>query len=99
MPGEESPAESGGHGVVYLDQDYGGYAVVSVDEAKGRAGGVEGLGNYDAADYGGVDFGGEVVVDEMGTGGVVPAPQQGESEEENVAPVDQECGAVVDECG
>ena len=71
-----------------MDEDYGGYAVVGVDEAEGRAGGVEGLGDYDAADYRVVDFGREVVAKEMGAGGVVPAPQESESEEKDVGPVD-----------
>ena len=99
VAGEESPAEFGGDGVVYLDEDYCGDGVVGVDEAEGGAGGVEGLGDYDAADYGGVDFGRKVVDEEMGAGGVAPAPKECESEEEDVAPIDEERGAVVDEFG
>jgi len=99
FPGEQSPAEAGGDGVVYLDEDYRGDAVVGVEEAEGGAGGVEGLGDYDAADYGGVDFLREVVGEQFVAGGVGPAPEESESEEENVAPIDQERGAVVDELG
>ena len=99
VAGEESPAEFGGDGVVYLDENDCGDGVVRVDEAEGGAGGVEGLGDYDAADYGGVDFLREVVGEQFVAGGVGPAPEESESEEENVAPIDQERGAVVDELG
>ena len=46
-----------------------------------------------------MNFGREVVGEEMGAGGVAPAPIKHESEEEDVAPVDEERGAVVDELG
>ena len=46
-----------------------------------------------------MDFGWEVVYEEMGAGGVGPAPVKYEAEEKDVAPVDQERSAVVDEFG
>ena len=61
--------------------------------------GVESLRDDDAADYGGVDFGRDVVGEELCAGGVAPAPIKHQSEEQDVAPVDQERGAVVDEFG
>jgi hypothetical protein len=57
------------------------------------------LGDYDAAGYGGVDFRRGVVGEEVVTRGVAPAPVEGESEEEDVAPIDEKRGAVVDELG
>lgn len=99
VAGEESPAESGGHGVVYLYEDNRGDRIIRADEAEGCAGGVEGLGDYNAADYGGMDFGCDVVAKKIGAGGIVPAPEESESEEDDVAPVNQERGAVVDESG
>jgi len=57
------------------------------------------LGDYDAADYGGVDFGWGVVGYEVVAGGVAPAPVEGESEQDDVAPIDEKRGAVVDELG
>ncbi len=99
VAGEQSPAESGGDGVVYLDEDDGGDGIVGVEEAEGGAGGVEGLGDYDAADYGGVDFRREIVGEQVSAGGVAPTPKECESEEEDIAPIDEERGAVVDEFG
>ncbi len=46
-----------------------------------------------------MDFAREIVDEEMGAGGVGPAPVKDESEEGDVAPVDKERGAVVDEFG
>lgn len=97
--GEESPAEFGGYGVVYLDEDYRGDSPIRVDEAEDGACGIEGLGDDDAADYGGMDFGWEIVGEEMGASGVAPAPVEEESEDEDVAPIDEEGGTVVDEFG
>jgi len=57
------------------------------------------LGDDDAADDSGVDFGREIVGEEMGAGGVTPTPIKCESEEENVAPIGEQRGAVVDEFG
>jgi hypothetical protein len=74
FPREQSPAESWGYGVVYLHQDDRGDGVVSAEEAEGGAAGVEGLGDYDAADYGDVDFGWDVFGEEVVAGGVAPAP-------------------------
>ena len=82
-----------------MNQDNRGDGVVGVDEAEGGAGGVERLGDDDAADYCGMDFRREIVDEEMGAGGIGPAPVKDEAEEEDVAPVDQERGAVVDEFG
>jgi hypothetical protein len=72
--GEEPPAESGGDGVVYLYEDNGGDRIIRVDKAEGGAGGVEGLGDDEATDDGGVNFGRDVIAKETGAGGVVPAP-------------------------
>jgi len=96
---EKSPAKARGDGVVYLDEDYRGDGPIGVDEAECGAGGVEGLRDYDAADYGRMNFAREVVDEEMGAGGVVPAPVEHESEDEDVAPIDEERGAVADEFG
>jgi len=46
-----------------------------------------------------MDFGWEIVDEKMGAGSVTPAPIKCESEEEDVAPIDEERGAVVDELG
>ena len=99
LAGEESPAESGGDGVVYLDEDYRGYAVVGVDYAECRTCGVEGLGDDEAADDGGVNFGRDVIAEEMGAGGVVPAPVYEKAEKDDVAPINEEGSAVADEFG
>ncbi len=96
---KQSPAEAGGDGVVQLDEDDGGDRPVCIQEAEGGAGGVERLGDDDAANYGRVDFRRKVVGEKVGAGGVAPAPIKGESEEKDVAPVDEERGAVVDELG
>ncbi len=53
----------------------------------------------DAANYGRVDFRRKVVGEKVGAGGVAPAPIKCESEEKDVAPINEECGAVVDELG
>jgi hypothetical protein len=82
-----------------LDEDDRGDGIVGVDEAEGGAGSIEGLGYGDAADDCEVDLRRKVVDEEMGAGGVAPAPVEDEAEEEDVAPVDQECGAIVDEFG
>lgn len=82
-----------------MHENNGGDAVIGVEEAEGGAGGVEGLGDGDAADYGGMDFGWEIVDEEMSAGGVGPTPIEHQAEKKDVAPVDQERGAVVDEFG
>ena len=82
-----------------MDQDDGGDGVVGADEAQGGAGGVERLGYDYAAGDGGVDFEREIVGQEMGAAGVTPAPIKHESEDDNIAPIDQERGAVADELG
>jgi len=87
MAGEQSPAESGGDRVVELDCDDCGDGVVGVDEAEGGACGVEGLGYYDTADDGGVNFWRQVVDEEMGAAGVAPAPINEHAEDQNVDPV------------
>ena len=46
-----------------------------------------------------MDFWRDVVGEEVVASGVAPAPVEGEAEEEDVAPVDEQCGAVVDELG
>jgi len=76
-----------------LDENDRGDGIVRVDKTERGAGGVEGLRYYDAADYGGVNFGREVVGEEMGVGGVAPAPKECESEEEDIAPIDEERGS------
>ena len=73
--------------------------VVGVEEAERGAGGVEGLRDDDAADYCGMDFWRDFVGEKVGAGGVAPAPVERQAKEEDVAPVDQERGAVVDEFG
>ena len=82
-----------------MHEDDGGDGVVRAYKAEGGTAGVEGLGDYDAADDGGVDFWREVVGEKVTAGGVGPAPVEGESEEEDVAPVNEQCCAVVDELG
>lgn len=96
---KQSPAIARGDGVVYLDQDDGSDRTVWVDETQGGAAGVEGLRDDNAADDGGVDFRREIVDQEMGARGVAPAPVKCESEQQDVAPIDEERGAVVDELG
>src|SRR5579863_6892436 len=96
-PREQSPAEFWSDGVVHLYQNNGGDSVVSSYEAEGGAAGVEGLGDDDAADYGCMNFWRGVVGEEAVAGGVVPTPIQSESEEQDVAPIDEQRGAVVDE--
>jgi hypothetical protein len=96
---EQSPAEARGDGVVYLNEDDGGDCIVCVDEAEGGAAGVEGLRYDDTADHGGMDFAREVIGEEVGAGSVAPAPVKHESEREDVAPIDEERGAVADEFG
>ncbi len=68
-PRKQSPAELRRYGVVYLDQNDGGDAVIRVDEAKSSAGGVERLRDDDAADYCGMNVGREIVGEKMGAGG------------------------------
>jgi hypothetical protein len=46
-----------------------------------------------------VDFRWEIVDQEMAAGGVAPAPIKCESEQRDVAPIDEQRGAVVDELG
>ena len=46
-----------------------------------------------------MDFGREVVGEKMRAGGIAPAPIKHEPENEDVAPIDEERGAVVDEFG
>ncbi len=57
------------------------------------------MGNGDAANDCGMDFRREIVYEEVGASGVAPAPVKHEAEEEDIAPVDQERGAIVDEFG
>lgn len=96
---EQSPAEPRRDGVVYLHEDYRGYAAIGVDDAEGCAGGIERLGDQDAADDSAVNFDGCIVDQEAGAGGVAPAPEEKQAEQKDVAPIDQEGGAVVDELG
>jgi hypothetical protein len=44
--------------------------------------------------YRGVNFDREIVDQQMGAGSVAPAPKQCESEEQNVAPIEEERGAA-----
>ena len=46
-----------------------------------------------------MNFWSEIVDEKMGAGSVAPAPIKRESEEQDVAPIDEECGAIVDELG
>jgi len=80
-----------------LDEDYCGDGPIGIDETQRRADSVERLRNDDPADYGWMNLGWETVGEEFRAGGVAPAPVKQESEEEDVAPIDQESGAVVDE--
>ena len=82
-----------------MHQDDGGDAVVSVEKAECGASGVEGLRDYNAADDGGVDVGRSVIGEEVGAGGVAPAPVEGRAEQQDVEPVDQQRDTVVDELG
>ena len=69
------------------------------DEAECGAGGVERLGDDDAADDGGMDFGWSVVGEEMVASGVAPAPVEDEAKEQDVEPIDEKRDAVVNVFG
>jgi hypothetical protein len=89
----------GGDGVVELEEDDGGDADVGVDDAEGGAGGIPELGDDDAAAEGGFCFEGDIFADEVGADGEAPGGVEEEAEEEDVGPVDEECGAVGEEVG
>jgi hypothetical protein len=55
------------------------------------------LRDDDAADHGGVNFARQAVDEEIRARGVAPTPIKHESEYEDVAPIDEERGAVADE--
>ena len=86
-----------------MHQNDGGDAPIGVNEAERGADSVKSLGDADAAYHGFVNFGGNIVVEQASANRVTPAPIQGNAEQQNVAPVDQKRGAVVDvfgqECG
>ena len=85
---KQSPAQAGSNGVVYLHEHDRCDAVIGVEEAESGASCIKRLRDQDAADYGGVNFRGKVIDEEMRSSGIAPAPKQSEAEEENITPVD-----------
>lgn len=89
--------EAGSDGEGKLDQDDEGDAVVQVEEAKERAKSAEGLACENAAADGGRDVSGDVLTKQLVAGGTAPAEVEDQAEKENVGPVSDEGGAVLDE--
>ena len=77
----------------------GGDAVVRVEKAERGAAGIEQLRDDDAADNGGMNFGGDVGREKAAPGCVAPAPIECESEQQNIGPVDQQRYPIVNELG
>ena len=46
-----------------------------------------------------MNFGGDVVGEEAGSGGITPAPVEREAEEKNIEPINQQGRPIVDELG
>lgn len=96
---EQAPAELRGYGVVQLDQDDSGDAVVGVEEAECGAGGVERLGDDDAAHDCGVNLRGNVVGEKTIARRVAPAPEKCHAEQQNIEPINQQGRAIVNVFG
>jgi hypothetical protein len=71
-----------------LYQNNGGDVVVGVEEHN-PAPAAWCLGDEYAADYRGMDLWGSVVTEKSGAGGIGPAPEKRETEQQDVAPVNQ----------
>src|SRR3974390_2188947 len=78
LPRKQSPAKSWSDGVVQLNQNNCGNAVVRVEKAEGGAAGVEGLRDHYAADDGRVNFLRDPFFEQLRAPGVAPTPVERE---------------------
>ena len=76
-----------------------GDAQARVDETQSGSEGIERLGDHDAAADSGGNFAGQIVFDQRVARGVAPTEIEDGAEDENVEPVGEKGGTVIEEFG
>jgi hypothetical protein len=78
--------------VVHLHQRDGGDAAAGVEKTQNGAAGTERLRDHDAPYDRGMNFAGNILGEQMSPSGLTPAPEKRCAEQQNVEPVNAECG-------
>jgi hypothetical protein len=91
--------EAGCDGVIELDDHNKPDAKVGAENAEERAERIESLTDDNASADGGAGREDEIILDELGTRGPAPGGIQEKAKDQDVRPVDEERGAVLDVVG